>query len=107
MQELPKPLGAYYAAANEQNSEVFLACFADDALVHDEGKTHNGRDDIAAWNAAAIEKYNCQYEVLKCVKAPYGVDVTAKVSGTFPGSPIDLTYKFVLEDNLIIELGIK
>jgi hypothetical protein len=32
--------------------------------------------------------------------------VTAEISGDFPGSPIDLTFRFVTEGEQIKELGI-
>jgi hypothetical protein len=107
MQIRPQPLDTYFEAVNEQNKELFIKCFTKDAIVHDDDKIHVGYEEIASWNAAAIEKYNCSYEVLKCTATPQGADVTAKVSGTFQGSPVDLTYGFVLKDNLIKELGIK
>ena len=107
MLNLPKPLDAYFLAANRQDREAFIKCFAEDAFVKDEGKGRKGHVDIAAWNDAAVKKYNCSYEVVKFERTVQGADVTAKVSGSFPGSPIDLTYSFVLEHELIKELGIK
>lgn len=106
MLNLPKPLGTYFEAANSQDRRAFISCFADDAFVRDEGEGHKGHDEIARWNAKAIQKYNCSYEVLACEMTADGAHVTAEVSGTFPGSPIELTYSFIIEDNLIKEMGI-
>lgn len=107
MPNLPKPLQTYFAAANAQDREAFLACFAKEAMVRDEGKARQGRDAIAEWNDWAIRKYNCRYKVLKCDPTETGAGITARVSGNFPGSPIELTYKFTLENGLIRELEIK
>ncbi len=107
MLNLPKPLETYFEAANAQDREAFISCFADDAFVRDEGKGHKGHDAIAKWNANAIQKYNCSYKVLSCEPTADGALVTANVSGTFPGSPIELTYSFIIEDNLIKEMGIE
>ena len=107
MPNLPKPLETYFSAANDQNRQLFLGCFADDAVVKDEGDGHRGLDEIAEWNATAIRKYNCSYEILDCQPTAEGADVVAKVSGTFPGSPIELTYRFVLQNSLIQQMEIK
>ena len=107
MLDLPKPLDTYYTAANNQDRNAFINCFSEDAFVKDEGEGHKGHEEIAAWNEAAAIKYNCAYEVMKCKRTPQGADVTAKVTGSFPGSPIELTYSFVIEKNRIKELGIK
>lgn len=106
MPNLPKPLETYFKAANEQKRNVFISCFSDDAFVKDEGEGHRGHEEIASWNEKAIQKYNCSYEVLACETTPHGANVTAKVSGSFPGSPLELTYSFKLEDNLIKEMAI-
>ena len=107
MKNLPKPLDVYFTAANNRDQDAFIKCFAENAIVKDEGEGHKGHAEIEAWNNRAIKKYNCSYEVLKCEPTLRGAEVTAVVSGTFPGSPIELTYSFTLENGLIKELGIK
>lgn len=107
MLNLPKPLEAYFVAANAQNREDFISCFADDAFVKDEGEGHKGHAAIARWNDNAIKKYNCSYEVLACQDTSGVAHVTARVSGTFPGSPIELTYRFIIERSLIKEMRIE
>ena len=107
MLNLPKPLETYFEAANAQDRKAFISCFSDDAFVRDEGEGYKGHEQIAKWNANAIQKYNCSYEVPASQATPDGAHVTARVSGTFPGSPIELTYSFIIEENLIKEMGIE
>ena len=44
----PKPIGDYFAADATDDTAV-ATCFATDAVVVDEKRTHTGRDAIAAW----------------------------------------------------------
>jgi len=55
--KLPKTVQTYVEAYNARNREAALACFSDDALVHDEAKDHRGRTAIAEWLGETLEKY--------------------------------------------------
>jgi ketosteroid isomerase-like protein len=104
--KLPEPLGEYFAAANTDDSARVGACFAPDALVHDEGADRQGREAIRAWAEESRRKYHFQAEVLTAAAATDLTIVTAHVTGDFPGSPVDLTYRFKLADGLIAALEI-
>jgi SnoaL-like protein len=39
---LPTSIATYIAAENSDDTEVFAECFAEDAVVRDEGKTIEG-----------------------------------------------------------------
>jgi hypothetical protein len=52
------------------------------------------------------KKYEFKSEILRAVEKPGAVVVTAKLSGTFPGSPVDLDFRFTLKGKRISSLEI-
>lgn len=101
---LPEPIAAYFAA--EHNPEALARCFTAQAVMKDDGRTYTGVDAIRAFMAEASAKYNA-------TSAPFALErgdgfqiIRAKVAGNFPGSPIDLSYRFRLEGGLIASLEI-
>lgn len=107
MQNLPPILTAYFEAANAQDVDAFVACFTPDAKVKDEGSIHHGHGNITIWNRSVNEKYNCTHAVKSWTETKGGADVTAQISGTFPGSPLNLTFRFTLVGGKInaLEIG--
>ena len=103
---LPPPLDTYFAAVNAHDAGIAL-CFAPDAVVHDEREDRIGRVAIRAWADETRRRYRHSVEVLACATAAERVSVTGRVSGDFPGSPIELRYDFTLSDGLIrrVEIG--
>jgi uncharacterized protein (TIGR02246 family) len=93
---LPAVLDRYFAAQNAHDLVGLVACFAPDATVRDEGQDIVGTDAIRAWKAATSEKYRVTVEPLECRTEGNRTVVVARVSGTFPGSPANLTYRFEL-----------
>ncbi|AEI61966.1 hypothetical protein LILAB_00150 [Corallococcus macrosporus] len=81
-------------------------CFTDDALVVDERHEHRGRAAIEAWNAAANGKFTFTTELLAAEFDGPLITVRANVTGTFPGSPIQLHFRFTLAGGLISRLEI-
>lgn len=49
---LPAAVQRMLDATNAEESEAFLSCFAEDAMVDDWGRQFIGRAPIAEWNAA-------------------------------------------------------
>lgn len=101
--KLPHPIDRYFAAQNAHDADAMVGCFAPDAKVRDEGKDYVGRDAIRVWKVATVVK-------LGVATAPFDVRedggrpvVVAKVSGNFPGSPVDLTFFFGVSDDGLIE----
>ena len=103
---LPKVLDDLVIAQNNFDSVAYSNCFSETAVVFDEGKTHTGRKEIEHWIADANERYKA---VMKPVgfkeKGPQSL-LQAEVSGTFPGSPIIMTYHLQIADQLIQSLKI-
>ncbi|WP_225771619.1 nuclear transport factor 2 family protein [Inquilinus sp. Marseille-Q2685] len=103
---LPQPIAAYVAADNAGNDAALAACFTGDAVVHDEGRTIRGIDAILAWKAESKRKYQYTVEPIAVAEAEGGAVLTGRVSGRFPGSPVDLRYAFGLRDGRIATLEI-
>jgi ketosteroid isomerase-like protein len=104
---LPAPIRAYFDAQNAGDVDGMLACFDDLASVHDEHKLYRGRDEVRAWIASTTARYRPAVEVLAVSTKPEGnTSVDTRVSGTFPGSPVVLRYRFELSGAGIRELEI-
>jgi len=102
---LPKPIAAYFIA-DEVDGEAVSQCFTANAVVKDEGHTHNGRAAIKAWKADAAAKYRYTCEPLACEEKDGKTVVTCHLVGNFPGSPVDLRFFFKLEGDKIVSLEI-
>ncbi len=101
----PEAIAAYFAA-DKRDGEAVARCFTKRAVVKDEGHTLSGLAAIKAWKAAASAKYFY-------TSAPFSVEhkndrtiVTSRLTGNFPGSPVDLRYAFRLERGKIALLEI-
>ncbi|MBE7368882.1 nuclear transport factor 2 family protein [Ramlibacter pallidus] len=101
---LPEPITAYFAA--EHDPAALARCFTAQAVMKDDDHTYVGIDAIQAFMAEASAKYGA-------TTVPFALEhddgahvVRAEVTGNFPGSPIDLTYRFRLERGLVASLEI-
>jgi hypothetical protein len=103
---LPDPLPRYVAAQNAHDADALIACFAEDARVRDEGEDIVGLAAIRRWKEETSRKYRVTVEPKKIETADGATIMTATVSGAFPGSPIDLRYRFTLKNGLIAALEI-
>lgn len=104
--ELPQALADYFAAKNGRDIDAMLAPFADDALVHDEGRDMHGLAAIRDWMEMTTRKYGVTVKVEELSGDGSELTVAALVSGNFPGSPARLHYHFKLKDGKIARLGI-
>jgi len=102
---LPAPIAAYFAA-DARGAAAVADCFNPHAFVKDEGGIHQGLAAIQAWKAAASTAF-------KYTVQPYALEnedgfhtVIGRVTGDFPGSPVDLRYRFRLEGGLVASLEI-
>lgn len=102
---LPPAIAGFFEAHNTGQTAGLLSHFTADALVHDEERDYRG-DEIPAWLDEATAKYHQQAEVTGVTELGAETIVTALVSGSFPGSPATLGYRFRLEDGRIAELRI-
>lgn len=104
--ELPKLVSQFVEAQNTYNSAAYTECFTENAIVHDEGKTHTGKEEIRRWIEEANEKYKSVMKPLRYDESGSNGVLTAEVSGTFPGSPIELKFHLGLKNGLIDSLNV-
>lgn len=104
--ELPGAIAAYFSADKQGDAQAISDCFAQEAVVVDEGNTYTGRDAIRQWIANASTQYTYTAEPFALAEEGGRTIVTSHLVGNFPGSPVDLRYFFVLQDDKIAELEI-
>jgi len=104
--DLPKAVAAYFDADAAGDAEAVAAAFTEDAVVTDERRTHRGRAAIAAWKAELARTLTYTTELLDAAQDGNAVVVRGRVSGSFPGSPVELRYRFTLAGGRISALAI-
>jgi len=104
--DLPDPVAVYIAAENRGDPRLLEQCFAADAVVRDEGQTIEGLAAIKRWKAETKKKYRHTVEPLALVRKGDKTVVTNRLTGNFPGSPIELQFVFKLDGDKIASLEI-
>jgi hypothetical protein len=102
---LTKPIAAYFTA-DKVDSEAVAQCFTENAVVKDEGHTYQGRAAIKKWKADASTKFQYTCEPFACEEKDGRTVVTCRLTGNFPGSPVDLRFFFELEGEKIASLEV-
>jgi hypothetical protein len=105
--DLPTPIAIYAAAENRDDTEVLDQCFAEEAVVRDEGQTIKGLAAIKQWKTETKKKYQHTIEPLAFDQKEGKTVVTNRLTGNFPGSPIELEFVFTLEGDKITFLEIR
>jgi SnoaL-like domain len=105
--DLPTPIAVYIAAENRGDTEAMSRCFAEHAIVRDEGKTIKGLAAIKRWKAETRKKYHHTVEPLASLEKDGKTIVTSRLTGNFPGSPIELQFTFELDGDKITSLEIR
>ncbi len=104
--KLPKAIEAYFDADRTCSPDAIAATFTRDGIVKDKGKTYEGRDAIRRWMDEALQEYRYTVEPFLAVTENGKTEVRGHVVGTFPGSPIDLRFLFVLAGDKVAELEV-
>jgi hypothetical protein len=104
---MPDVIHRYQEAHDRHDTGTALSTFTSDAKVVDEGHTFRGSDEIRSWLTTAASQYTFTRRLVdaNAVDADTWV-VVNHLEGDFPGSVVDLRYRFVLSDDLISELVI-
>ena len=102
---LPEPIAAYFNA-DKRDAEAVARCFTKQAVVKDEGQTHTGVAAIKAWKSSASAKYTYTSEPFAVDQKDGGYVVTSRLTGNFPGSPVNLRFAFRVERGKIASLEI-
>src|SRR6266436_4252263 len=104
--DAPEPIAAYLAA-EAKDANALSRCFTEDGTVHDVGRDYRGRDAIPQWKQAADEKYRYVLQMVNAQTHGNEVTVRARLTGEFPGSPVELDHIFKLSNNKIASLEIR
>ncbi len=103
---LPQPVERYFVGKNAGDFATALAAFSERAVVKDESQTYATKAAIRTWLEETSRKYRDRADVEAVANDGDATRVTARVSGSFPGSPATLQFRFVLTDGLISRLEI-
>ena len=103
---LPKPIALYVSAENSGDVDLFDQCFTNEAVVRDENETHRGLAEIKKWKGETKKKYQHTVDPLSVSEKDGRFIVTNRLTGNFPGSPIELEFVFTLAGDKIVSLEI-
>ena len=105
--DLPTAIALYIFSENRGDTEALAQCFAEDAVVRDEDQTIEGLAAIKQWKAETRKKYQHTVEPLASAQKDGKTIVTNRLTGNFPGSPIEVDFVFTLDRNKITSLEIR
>ena len=103
---LPEPIRLYIAGENTGDANLFDQCFTEGAAVRDESETHRGLAEIKKWKAETKKKYQHTVDPLSLSEKDGRFIVTNRLTGNFPGSPIELDFVFTIQAGKIVSLDI-
>lgn len=104
---LPDVIAAFQAAQDLRDGDAAAALCAPDVTVTDDGHTYEGTAGVATFVRTAAAEFTFTRELLGAAEeSPGSWIVTNRVAGSFPGSPVDLRYRFRLTGDLISALDI-
>ena len=82
--KLPAPVAAYIAAENGDDAAALAHCFAENAVVQDEGRTMKGLAAIQQWMTETKSQYHHTVEPLTSVQKDGKTIVQTHSTGGFP-----------------------
>ena len=105
--DVPEQVAAYLAAEEAKDPDALSRCFTEDGTIHDEGRNYRGRDSIRQWKQEVDAKYRYVLQTVNAQTHGDKVTVRARVTGEFPGSPVELDHIFKLSNDKIASLEIR
>jgi hypothetical protein len=105
---LPQTIADYLTARRTRDADTAISCFTNDAAVTDDGKTYYRTAGIRAWLDRSAGEYTYTIELTGAEKTD-DEHYTAinHLEGNFPGSVVDLHFRFTLRDGRIARLVIE
>jgi hypothetical protein len=97
-------IAAFVKAKNNRDTSAVVTCFADDAVVHDEGQEMRGLVAVKEWSEKSFRKYQYTIEPTDLTEEDDKTVLTATLTGNFPGSPLSLDFNFTIQGDKIIAL---
>jgi len=104
---VPEVIAAYLAAEEAKDADALSRCFTEDGTVRDEGRDYRGRDSMRQWKQEADTKYRYVLQTVNAQTHGDKVTVRARLTGEFPGSPVELDHIFKLFNDKIASLEIR
>ena len=105
---LPEIAGTYIRATNDDDAAAFIALFADDAVVNDNGREFRGLAVIKAWSDREIFDARVTLEVLDVADRDGETIVRTKVDGNFDRTglpdPVIINHFITVEGDKIVGL---
>ena len=108
--ELPikKPISDFVTAVNEHNNKAFLAVFAENAVITDEGNEYQGIGAIKDWDDEKNTGANITLSPIEITERNGKTILTAEVDGNFDKTglpdPFLMDLYFTHDENLISAL---
>lgn len=103
---VPSAFARYLRGERERDLPTALAAFAGSATVRDHDETFRGHDEIAGWLRTAWDRFAYSVEPLSVETDGGGTLAHVHLVGDFPGSEVDLDYRFETQDAVITRLDI-
>jgi hypothetical protein len=105
--QLPATIRAYLAAHAAKEADAASRAFAPTAVVIDQDETFRGTEEVLDFlrNAGGEFTYTTELIGAQRIDEARWVAVN-RIEGDFPGGVADLSYRFTLADDLIVELVI-
>ena len=102
------PIADFVKAVNEHNNKAFLAVFAENAVITDEGNEYQGIAAIKEWNAEKNIGANITLSPTEITERNGKTVLTAEVDGNFDKTglpdPFLMDLYFTHDENLISAL---
>lgn len=109
--QIPKPISAFIEAANNHDSDKFLAAFTDDAVIIDEGQKYNGIAAIKEWSDEKYIGAKVTINPIDVIDRDGRTVVTAEMDGNFDKTglpdPFLMDLHFTVNENKIAALTFK
>lgn len=106
MLNVPDALALYFDMAADATMAELSTVFTEDAVVRDEARQHRGLMAIRDWRVETMARTPFTARPLSVEPKDGVLLVPARVTGSFPGSPVTLTHRFTLRDGRIARLEI-
>jgi len=107
LDDVPGVVRRYFELDPHRDVERFVALFADDAIVTDEGETHQGTAEIRTWRNGPATKYHYTTEISNAeTLGAARYLLTGRLTGDFPGGTAALRWEFTVSGELISRLVI-
>ena len=104
---LPESITLYFEAENRHAPALVPLCFVADARVSDENTLRQGIGEIQAWMLETGKKFQHSIEPISSSADGAAIIIRSRLTGSFPGSPVEVDFRFVLRNGKISQLDIQ